>query len=175
MQGNQNRSCGSLMRSNCCCDSHSTTRRVRCKKGWISSAARSRAWSPPLLLLLLLWDVEGRGHDVIILESMQICRPHKNRRAAFLDFSTLRLVFKKVRFQDPWGRSVQNDAIHVCFRKRALSCGRPLTLPLLLLNKLCSNYIRSLKPSVYYLLEVKHSDRPRCQWISACWKYMFDH
>ena len=32
LQGNQNRSCGSLMRSNCCCDSQSTTRRVRYKK-----------------------------------------------------------------------------------------------------------------------------------------------
>ena len=115
------------MRSNCCWDSHSTTRRESCKKGWISSAARTRACSPPLLLLLLLlWDVEGRGDDIIILESMQIRRPHENGRAAFSDFSTLRPVFKKVRVQ--FSGSVwtvgQNDAIHVCFRKRALSSGR---------------------------------------------------
>ena len=58
MQGNQNRLCGKwLMRSNCCYDSHSTTRQVSCKKGSISSAARTQACSPPLLLLL--WDVAG--------------------------------------------------------------------------------------------------------------------
>ena len=44
------------MRSNCCCDSHSTTRRASCKKGSISSVARTQACSPPLLLLLL-WDI----------------------------------------------------------------------------------------------------------------------
>ena len=38
---------------------------------------------------------------------MQIHRPHENRRAAFSDFSTLRPVFKKVRFQDPCGRSAK--------------------------------------------------------------------
>ena len=32
VQGYQNRLCGPIMRSNCCCDSHSTTRRVSCKK-----------------------------------------------------------------------------------------------------------------------------------------------
>ena len=58
MQGNQNRSRGSIMRSNCCCDSQSTTTRVGCKKGSISSVARTRACSPPLLLLLL-WNVTG--------------------------------------------------------------------------------------------------------------------
>ena len=52
VQGNvQNRLCGTIMKSNCCCDSHSTTRRVRCKNMNTSS-------SPPLLLLLL-WDVAG--------------------------------------------------------------------------------------------------------------------
>ena len=53
---------------------------------------------------------------------MRIRRPHENRRAAFSDFSTLRPVFKKVRFQD------QNDAIHVRFCNRAFSCGWPLIL-----------------------------------------------
>ena len=116
------------MRSNCCWDSHSTTRRESCKKGWISSAARTRACRPPLLLLLLLlWDVEGRGDDVIILESMQIRRPHENGRAAFSDFSTLRPVFKKVCLQDPCGRSAKTMQ-NVCFRKRALSSGRGLKI-----------------------------------------------
>ena len=31
MQGNPNLLCGPVMRSNCCCDSHSTMRRVSCK------------------------------------------------------------------------------------------------------------------------------------------------
>ena len=60
MQGNQKRSYGPIMRSNCCCDSHSTTRRVSWKKGSISSAAWTQACSPPLLLLLW-WDVTGFG------------------------------------------------------------------------------------------------------------------
>ena len=122
MQGNQNLLCGAVMRSNCCCcDSHSTTRWVSSKKVSISSAARTRTCRPPLLLLLL-WDVagfrgqrlavEGWGDGVIVSESMQICRPHENGRAAFLDFSTLTPVFKKVpfqalRFQDPCGRTAQ--------------------------------------------------------------------
>ena len=32
MQGNQNGQCGATTRLNCCCDSHSTTRRVSSKK-----------------------------------------------------------------------------------------------------------------------------------------------
>ena len=110
------------MRSNCCCDSHSTTRRVSCKKGSISSAARTRACSPPLLLLLL-WDVAGWGNGVIILESMRIRCPHENGRAAFLDFSTLRPIFKKVhfqalRFQDPYGRSAKTMQYACVFAKQ---------------------------------------------------------
>ena len=103
LQGNQNCLCGPLMRSNCCCDLHSTTVRVSCKKGSISSAARTGACSPPLLLLLLLWDVavfrgqrqevEGWDDGVIVSERMQIRRPHKNGRAAFSDFSTQRPFF----------------------------------------------------------------------------------
>ena len=115
VQGNQNRLCGPLMRSNCC-NSHSTARRVSCKKGYISSAAQTQACSP--LLLLLLWDVagfrgqsqeiQGWGDGVIVLESMWIHCPHENRRAVFSGFSTLRPVFKKVcfqalRFQNPCG------------------------------------------------------------------------
>ena len=70
--------------------------------------ARTKACSPPLLLLLLLlllWDVsgseverlevEGWGDGIIDTESMRICCPHKNTRAAFSDFSTLRPCFKK--------------------------------------------------------------------------------
>ena len=112
VQGNQNLLCGLVMRSNCCCDSHSTTRPVSCKKVSIYFA-QTQTWSP-LLLLLLLWDVVGfRGQrqevevKVIFLESMQICCPHENGTAAFSDFSTLRPVFKKVHFQDPRGRSAK--------------------------------------------------------------------
>ena len=114
-QGNQNRFCGPVMRSNCCCNSHSTTKRVSCKKGSISSAAQTRACSPPLLLLL--WDVAGWGDRVIVLESMQIRRPHENGRAVFSDFSTLRPVFKKVRFQDPYGRSAKTMQYLCVFAK----------------------------------------------------------
>ena len=148
MQGNQNRLCGPIMRWNCCCNSHSNTRRVSCKKGSISSAARSQACSPPLLLLLLLflWDVagfrgrrqevEGWGNGVIVLESMRIRCPHENERAAFSDFSTLRPVFKKVHFQDPCGRSAKTMQ-YVRFRKIAFSSGQPLCLQVcsLLLNR----------------------------------------
>ena len=113
MQENQNRLRRAVIRLNCCCDSHSTTRHVSCKKGSISSAARTQACSLPLLLLLLLllllWDlagfrrqrqkVEGWGNSVIVLESMRICRPHDNGRATFPDFSTLRLFQKKCVFR----------------------------------------------------------------------------
>ena len=58
VQRNQNLLCGPVMRSNCCCDSHSTTRHVSCKKGSISSVARTRTCRLPLLLLLL-WDIAG--------------------------------------------------------------------------------------------------------------------
>ena len=128
MQGNQNRSCGPLMRLNCCWDSQSTTRRVGCKKGSISSAARTRACSPPLLLLLLLllWDVaafrgrrlevKGWGDGVIVLESMRIHCPHGYGRAAFPDFSTLRPFSKKCIFR-----------IRVRFCTRAFSSGRALS------------------------------------------------
>ena len=131
--------CGPLMRSNCCCDSHSTTRRVSCKKGSICSAAWTWASSPPLLLLL--WDVagfrvrrqEGWGDGVIVSESMQIRHPHRNGRAAFSDFSTLGPVFKKVRFQplcfqDLCGRSAKTMQYICVFRKRAFSSGRGLIL-----------------------------------------------
>ena len=74
MQGNQNRSWGPLMRSNCCFDSHSTTRRVSCKKGSISSAAWTQACRPPLLLLLLLRDVAGfRGWRGMTSSFWKVC------------------------------------------------------------------------------------------------------
>ena len=105
------------MRSNCCCNSHSTTRRVSCKKGSMSSVAWTRACSLPLLLLLL-WDVAGWGDGVIILESMRIRHPHENRRAAFSEFSTLRPVLKKVRFQDPYGWSAKTMQYVCVFEKK---------------------------------------------------------
>ena len=130
-QGNQNTLCGPIMRWNCCCDSHSTTMRVSCKKGSIASAAQTQACSPPLLLSLL-WDVAGfRGRRQVVVgwddgvidkESMQIPCPHENTREAFLDFSTLRPGFKKVRLQalclqDQCGGSMQNMCIYIkeCF------------------------------------------------------------
>ena len=126
MRGNWKHLCWPIMRSNCCRDSHSTTRRVSCKKGSISSEAPTQACSPPLwlllLLLLLLWDIAGIrggrleiggwGDGVIVFISMRIRCPHENGRAAFSYFSTLRAVFKKVRiqalrFQDPCRRSAK--------------------------------------------------------------------
>ena len=68
--------------------------------GSISSAARTQACSAPLLLLLL-WDIAGFsgqrlevevwGDGVIDTQSMQIPCPNENARAAFSNFSTLRL------------------------------------------------------------------------------------
>ena len=54
----------------------------------------------------------GWGDKVIVLESMRIHCPDEYVRTAFWDFSTLRPVFKKVRFQalrfqDPCGRSAK--------------------------------------------------------------------
>ena len=95
--------------------------------GSISSAARSQACSPPLLLLL--WDVagfrgrrlevEGWGDGVIDTQSMRIHRPHENTRAVFSDFPPLRPGFKTVCLQDPCGRSaemMQNTGVYT--RKR---------------------------------------------------------
>ena len=128
MQGNQNRWCGPLMRSNCCCDSHSTTMWVSCKKGSISSAARTRACSPPLLLLLL-WDVaglrgrrqevEGRGDGVIILESREGC---------VIGFLHPETRFKKVCFQDPYWRSAKTMQYMCVFAKECCRLGRGLKL-----------------------------------------------
>ena len=61
-------------------------------------------------------EVEGWGDGVIVLESMQIRCPPKNGRAAFSDFSTLRPVFKKARFQamcllDPVGSFSQKSVL----------------------------------------------------------------
>ena len=115
------------MRSNCCCDSHSTTRRVSCKKGSISSAARTRACSQPLLLLLS-WDVAGWGDGVIVLESMQIRRPlrglHFRISPPWDPFSKM-CIFRGWFSGFIWTVS-QNDAIGVLFRKKTLSSGRGL-------------------------------------------------
>ena len=145
MQGNQNCSCGPLMRSNCC--SHSTPRHVSCNKGSISSVARTQACSPPLLLLLL-WDVagfrgqrqevEGWGYGDIVLESMRIHCPHEKGRA----------VFSGTAFSGSVWTIGQNDAIHVRFHKRVLSSGQgqrllntDLVLPRLILLSVfhCTN------------------------------------
>ena len=53
---------------------------------------------------------------------MRIRHPHENGRAAFLDFSTLRPVFKKVRFQglcfqDLCGRSAKTMQYMCIFAK----------------------------------------------------------
>ena len=76
-------------------------------------------------------EVEGWGDGVIVSESMQIRCPHENGRAVFLDFSTLRPVFKKVcfqalRFQDPCGRSAKTTQYMYVFTKEHFSCRRPL-------------------------------------------------
>ena len=146
MQWEQDHLCGPLMRSNCCCDSHSTTRQVSCKKGSISYVAWTQACSPPLLLLLLLLlrdvvgfrgrrlEVKGWGDGVIVLESMRICRPHENRRAVILDFSMLRPIFIKgrfqvLRFQDLCGWSAKTMKYMCVFEwkcKKMFLCGRPL-------------------------------------------------
>ena len=132
MQGNQNHLCEPIMRSNCFCDSYSTTRRVRPNM----FAAQTLSCSLPLLLLLLLlWGVaglrgwrleaEGWGVGVIDRQSMWICCPNDNTRAAFSNFSTLRLGFKKVRLQDPFGRSAKMMQ-NVCLHTKVFPCGWPL-------------------------------------------------
>ena len=60
-------------------------------------------------------EVEGWGDGIIVSESMQIRHAHENGRAAFSDFSTLRPVFKKVRFHAPCGqlaKTMQNVCLH---------------------------------------------------------------
>ena len=50
----------------------------------------------------------------------EVCRfavHTRTGRAAFLDFSTLRPVFKKVRFQDPCGRSAKTMQYMCVFTK----------------------------------------------------------
>ena len=146
MKENQNHLCGLVIRSNCCCDSHSTTRRVSCKKGSISSAARTRACSPPLLLLLLLWDIARWGDGVNVLESMRIRHPHGNGRAAFSDFSTLRPVFKKVRFQalrfrDSYGRSAKMMQYVCVFEKKRRLDGALDNIPSSAHATLCRNNV----------------------------------
>ena len=113
VQGNHNRSCGPIMRSNCCCDSHSTTGRVSYKKGSISSAARTRACRPPLLLLLLLlWDVAGfRGRGA---------GPWRHR---FRKYAVFLFFHPETRFQKSASSgSVRPKRYDTC----AFSCGRPL-------------------------------------------------
>ena len=82
-----------------------------------SSAARTQACSPPLLLLLL-WDVarlrgrrlevEGRGDGVIDMQSMQIRRPHESARAAF----SKETGFQKSAFAGSMWTIGQIDAKH---------------------------------------------------------------
>ena len=123
MQGNQDRLCGLIMKSNCCCDSHSTTIRVR-KAQYLLQHKHKHV----VRLMLLLWDiaglrgwrleVEGRGDDTIDMESVQIRCPHKNARAGFLDFYTLRPELKTCFTGSMWTIG-QNDAKHVRLHKRA--------------------------------------------------------
>ena len=61
---------------------------------------------------------------------MRICRPHENGRAAFSDFSTLRLVLKKVRFQvlsfqDPCGPSAKTVQYMRVFAKECFRLDGP--------------------------------------------------
>ena len=69
-------------------------------------------------------EVEGWGDGIIDMKSMQIHCPHENARAAFSDFSTRKLGFKKVRFQalhlqDPCGQSAKTiQNIYVYTQKR---------------------------------------------------------
>ena len=120
-QGNQNRFCGPVMRSNCCCNSHSTTKRVSCKKGSISSAARTQACSLPLLLLLLLWDVVGRWrHRFGKYADSPSTWKWEGCVFGFLHPETR---FQKSAFSGSVWTVGQNDAIPVRFCKRALSSG----------------------------------------------------
>ena len=54
-----------------------------------------------------------------------IRRPHENGRAAFSDFSTLRPVFKKVRFRDPCGRSAKTMQCVCVFAKERFHVDGP--------------------------------------------------
>ena len=61
---------------------------------------------------------------MIVSESMRIHCPYENGRAAFSDFSTLRPIFKKMRFQDPCGQSakmIQYMCIFVWTASKVLS------------------------------------------------------
>ena len=125
MQGNQNRLCRPLMRSNCCCDSHSHSREAQyllrhehkhlvrrcCCHYETSQGLRGRRL-----------EVEGWGGGIIDTQNMQIRCPYENARPAFSDSSTLGPGFKKGSM---WTIG-QNDAQHVHLHKRAFPCGRPL-------------------------------------------------
>ena len=110
MQGNQNLLCGPVMMLNCCCNSHSTTRHVNCKKGCILLRHEHKHVVSIVVVVVMrrrwVQRSEARGRGVgrwrhRYSKSMQIRRPHENGRAAFsfFIFFTLRPIFKKVRFQ----------------------------------------------------------------------------
>ena len=123
MQGNQNRLCGPLMRSNCCCDSHSTTRQVSCKKGSISSAARTRVCKLPLLLL---WEAcsseveckRSRG-GVMASSFWKVCRFAVHMKTGGLRFFGFlkKVRFQALRFQDLCGRSAKTMQYMCVFAK----------------------------------------------------------
>ena len=57
------------MRSNCCCDSHSTTRRASCKKGSTSSAAGTQACSSRVQRL----EARGQGVGAMVSSFRKVC------------------------------------------------------------------------------------------------------
>ena len=78
--------------------------------------AQTQACTPPLLVLL--WDVTWWGDG-----SMPIRCPDENGRAAFSDFSTLKALFKKVCFQEPYGRSAKTMQYMCVFAKERCCLG----------------------------------------------------
>ena len=131
VQGNQNHLCGPLMRSNCCCDWHSTTRHVSFKKGSISSAAQTRTCRLPLLLLLLLWDVAGsevrgkRSRGGATASSFwKVCgfAIHMKTGGLHFQISPPWDPFSKNAFSGSVWTVGQNDAIHVLLKNTNSSC-----------------------------------------------------
>ena len=98
-----------IMGSNCCCDSHSTTRWVSCKKGSISSVARSQAEVRHCCCRRSVQRSEARGRAV-----GWICLLHENARALSSDFSTLRPGFKKCIFRSCIYRIYVDDQPKQC-------------------------------------------------------------
>ena len=119
MQGNQKRLCGSIMRSNCCSDSHPTTRRVSYKKH------KQKQWSAIVVVVVVVMRRPG------VQRSEARSRGVEHRFGKYVDSPSTRewegcifgffhpetrfqkSVFSIVAFSGAVWTVSQNDAIHV--------------------------------------------------------------